>query len=255
MCKLTNSTYSYAAGRRPVAHTIHPFIQPGSIMKNLFSLCLTAISLAGFANLGFAERYSQLAVQTSDTSPMDHNTAKSYREYSPTLSVNDGEVAYIIGSFAEPKNEATFEYGNFNPSNESKALIELVVDYDKLDDNTTYAINSTFAIPGPCILRLAIRPAFKRAGLNYSGSNENYPDNSAHGNWDFGASHGSASIRITGSAQEASKKFATVIPENSPGNVNIILEQSTDLINWSAVNPGSFAPSASKRFFRVRAQE
>jgi len=46
-----------------------------------------------------------------------------------------------------------------------------------------------------------------------------------------------------------------VIPENSSGNVDIILEQSTDLINWSAVNPGSFPPSTAKRFFRVRSQE
>jgi hypothetical protein len=55
--------------------------------------------------------------------------------------------------------------------------------------------------------------------------------------------------------QEPSKKFATVIPENSPGNVSIVLEQSTDLINWTAVNPGSFPSSTTKRFFRVRAQE
>ena len=54
---------------------------------------------------------------------------------------------------------------------------------------------------------------------------------------------------------ETSKKFATVIPENSSGNISIILEQSTDLINWTAVSPGSFAPSTTKRFFRVRAEE
>ena len=56
-------------------------------------------------------------------------------------------------------------------------------------------------------------------------------------------------------ANEVTKKFATVIPENAAGNVDIILEQSTDLINWSAVNPGSFPPSTAKRFFRVRSQE
>jgi hypothetical protein len=56
-------------------------------------------------------------------------------------------------------------------------------------------------------------------------------------------------------ANEVTKKFATVIPENAAGNVDIILEQSTDLINWSAVNPGSFTPNAAKRFFRVRSEE
>ena len=59
-----------------------------------------------------------------------------------------------------------------------------------------------------------------------------------------------------GSAQAANQQNSvTVIPENSSGNVNIILEQSTDLVNWTAVDPGSFAPSTAKRFFRVRAQQ
>lgn len=51
------------------------------------------------------------------------------------------------------------------------------------------------------------------------------------------------------------KKFATVIPENSSTNVRVVLEQSTDLINWTTVNPGVFTPSTSKRFFRVRSEE
>ena len=59
-----------------------------------------------------------------------------------------------------------------------------------------------------------------------------------------------------GSAQPANQQNSvTVIPENSSGNVNVILEQSTDLVNWTAVDPGSFAPSTAKRFFRVRAQQ
>jgi hypothetical protein len=62
-------------------------------------------------------------------------------------------------------------------------------------------------------------------------------------------------IVLKAGLSDNSKKFATVIPENSSGNVDIILEQSTDLINWTAVNPGSFPPSTAKRFFRVRSQE
>ena len=52
-----------------------------------------------------------------------------------------------------------------------------------------------------------------------------------------------------------STKFATVIPENSENNVSIILEQSTDLINWTAASPGVFPPSTAKRFFRIRSEE
>jgi hypothetical protein len=47
-----------------------------------------------------------------------------------------------------------------------------------------------------------------------------------------------------------------VIPSNALGNVRIILESSSDLVNWSAADPGSYAVSgaADRRFFRVRAE-
>jgi hypothetical protein len=47
---------------------------------------------------------------------------------------------------------------------------------------------------------------------------------------------------------------AIVIPSSATGNVQIILESSTDLVNWTAANPGTYgASSATNRFFRVRA--
>jgi hypothetical protein len=64
----------------------------------------------------------------------------------------------------------------------------------------------------------------------------------------------SAILMITsdGATSGSSAKYATVIPENSQTNVNVILEQSTDLVTWTTVVPGEFPPNASKRFFRVR---
>lgn len=46
---------------------------------------------------------------------------------------------------------------------------------------------------------------------------------------------------------------AVVIPEDASGPVEIILESSTDLVNWSAANPGTYGSSTGRRFFRVRA--
>jgi len=47
---------------------------------------------------------------------------------------------------------------------------------------------------------------------------------------------------------------AVVIPSSASGNVQIILESSTDLVNWTAALPGLYGPSAAtNRFFRVRA--
>lgn len=47
---------------------------------------------------------------------------------------------------------------------------------------------------------------------------------------------------------------AIVMPASATGNVQIILESSPDLVNWTAAEPGSYGPSsATNRFFRVRA--
>jgi hypothetical protein len=47
---------------------------------------------------------------------------------------------------------------------------------------------------------------------------------------------------------------AIVIPASTTGNVQIILESSPDLVNWTAASPGIYGPSAAtNRFFRVRA--
>lgn len=47
---------------------------------------------------------------------------------------------------------------------------------------------------------------------------------------------------------------AIVIPASATGNVQIILESSPDLVNWTAASPGTYGASAgTNRFFRVRA--
>jgi len=46
---------------------------------------------------------------------------------------------------------------------------------------------------------------------------------------------------------------AVVIPEDASGPVEIVLESSTDLVNWTPANPGTYGSSTEKRFFRVRA--
>lgn len=45
---------------------------------------------------------------------------------------------------------------------------------------------------------------------------------------------------------------SVVIPADVSGPVQVILESSTDLITWTAANPGSYGSSTVKRFFRVR---
>ena len=46
---------------------------------------------------------------------------------------------------------------------------------------------------------------------------------------------------------------AVVIPSDSSGPVQIILESSEDMVNWNSANPGSYGASTNERFFRIRA--
>jgi hypothetical protein len=44
-----------------------------------------------------------------------------------------------------------------------------------------------------------------------------------------------------------------VVPADNGGPVTIVLESSTDLVNWAAALPGSYGTTTTNRFFRVRA--
>jgi hypothetical protein len=62
--------------------------------------------------------------------------------------------------------------------------------------------------------------------------------------------------KISGSLGTQSSQIplnTVVIPTDASGPVDIILESSTDLVNWTPALPGSYATSNSERFFRVRA--
>jgi hypothetical protein len=45
---------------------------------------------------------------------------------------------------------------------------------------------------------------------------------------------------------------AAVIPVDANGTFTVILESSTDLITWTAANPGDYSGNTVKRFFRTR---
>jgi hypothetical protein len=244
-------------------------------MKKFSPAFLTAIalSLTGFANLGFAERYETVIVKTDDTASMAHAAAVTYLKSSACISIQvlqipEGEVAYVFSSGAVTRpGSAVPQYIH---ENQVAWVGSLSVDVEGLDSNQTLGIDynqlgstttltgnipsTTQPISGPASVRVRIKPRSARS-TNVSNNNPPHWSYSSGNNWDFQASEGYVTFRIVGSEKEVSKKFATVIPENSSGNVDIILEQSTDLINWSAVNPGSFPPSTAKRFFRVRSQE
>jgi hypothetical protein len=251
-------------------------LNPLSLMNTsrLYRNFIFLFSLLELGSFAWGERYETVFVYSEDTEPIAHTEVRAFLESNSfistqVLSIPQGEAAYVFSVAAGEKPDGTLVYTGAK----SGAYVPyIIIDTDGLDGNTTlggwtyssvnwnttntqnqpFNISTTSPIVGPATVRIVIKPSSSRQNTYTATS---YWARSDYGNWDFKASEGFVTFRIVGSEQAPSKKFATVIPENASGNVRIVLEQSTDLINWSSANPGVFPPSTSKRFFRVRSVE
>ena len=68
---------------------------------------------------------------------------------------------------------------------------------------------------------------------------------------------GSAADSNRGIATFEVKKIGTAsppaeVPQEAGSNFDVILEQSSDLVNWTPANPGAYSGTETKRFFRTR---
>jgi len=134
---------------------------------------------------------------------------------SATLNVNTGQTARIV--FVTP----------FNCSNCGESLV-----INSMGSSNTYTASAPLVLPvivGPASITLT-------AGTF--------------------ASYLSAfcTIELSTPADSFLPTGAVVIPADSGGPVNIILESSADLINWYPSLPGAYGANYTNRFFRVRAQ-
>jgi len=59
----------------------------------------------------------------------------------------------------------------------------------------------------------------------------------------------------SGSSVNTVSAASIVVPSNAIGDVDVLLEQSNDMITWTQCLPGTYNASTQKRFFRVRAVE
>jgi hypothetical protein len=174
-------------------------------------------SLVGLGSFSYGEIFH---FRTSDTNSSEVLSSELFIEANSSL-VGDF-LSFAVSSASRPGN----------------IYLELKVDSNTwmtLFQNVGFNSSDKLTIHGPATLR-------------YRGTSVNY----------YGYHWASMLLQyqiMQEEKQAPSKKFATVIPENASGNVRIVLEQSTDLINWSSANPGVFSPSTSKRFFRVRSVE
>jgi hypothetical protein len=58
-----------------------------------------------------------------------------------------------------------------------------------------------------------------------------------------------------GSSANSVPIAAVVVPSSAVGDVDVLLEQSNDMITWTQCLPGTYNAATQKRFFRVRAVE
>ncbi len=65
---------------------------------------------------------------------------------------------------------------------------------------------------------------------------------------------GCCTIQLDTAEPYPTPSTAVVIPTDSTGPVQIILESSADMSTWTQALPGTYGSSYSNRFFRVRAQ-
>jgi hypothetical protein len=103
---------------------------------------------------------------------------------------------------------------------------------------------------GPCKVR--ITPAFNTPG--------GYLPNGYWGPIRIEQFEGICEYEITttttsNSSIQSISNTAVVVPSNAVGDVDVLLEQSNDMITWTQCLPGTYNASTQKRFFRVRAVE
>lgn len=61
-----------------------------------------------------------------------------------------------------------------------------------------------------------------------------------------------ASVTRANTAPAQTPIGAVVIPEDASGSYSVILESSSDMVTWTAANPGTYGGSETRRFFRTR---
>jgi len=258
-------------------HSRNSLLNPLSLLNTsrLFRNFIFLFSLLGLGSLAWGERYETVIVSTEDTARMTNTEAKNYLKSNTCLSgksliLQEGEIAYVFDSGAQTRPNSS---SDFNTGIKNAHVSAIFINKESLESNNSISnwnpntttwlegsstignLSSSKAIIGPATVKVFLKPWSSRIAKNKSGGAFDANQIIGESWWDFKASEGYVTFRVLGAQEAPSKKFATVIPENASTNVRVILEQSTDLINWTTAAPGVFPPSTAKRFFRVRSEE
>ncbi|NBU71972.1 MAG: hypothetical protein EBS53_11085 [Bacteroidetes bacterium] len=188
--------------------------------------------------------YAQRVVLTFQSkSARDSNPQIDYRD----LTIADGQqvqITWLAGTSGSMKAWlGEFAATPFSPIDS----LSRVQYYSQTGGTNGYYVNQA---KGPCKVR--ITPSFGPI-IEWVYGQGNIPMGwtQVEGICEYeitNISSGSASTQIIPSA-------SVVVPANAIGDVDVLLEQSTDMITWTQCLPGTYNASTQKRFFRVRAVE
>jgi hypothetical protein len=151
-----------------------------------------------------------------------------------TLSVSQsGAVEPETITVPEGKTLEVAYFSNNSTGSSNPVAVTITIDgfQFRRDDDP-----SGLFLPGPATLELSVGPGHNPSAAFNAILIYRLTDNTG-----------------TGAQQSPFSGSAVVIPEDASGPVEIILESSTDLVNWTAANPGTYGGSTERRFFRVRA--
>ena len=113
--------------------------------------------------------------------------------------------------------------------------------------NTSGILGQT--LYGPCLITIEARHTGNSLSTNNGDGNYEYSLIAFYSLEKIESEETSANVaNLVSSA-------SVVVPSNAVGDVDVLLEQSNDMITWTQCLPGTYNASTQKRFFRVRAVE
>jgi hypothetical protein len=159
---------------------------------------------------------------------------KRYAAESFTTNIVAGQKFKLINIYTNQGNLgiSTNCYADFRPEN-----------------STNYFLcKDAYEVEGPVVVRLVLPESSEWMTVHAE------PNKKSTALFSFEINPNS-SLQQSSTTNTTVPTSAVVVPSNAVGDVDVLLEQSNDMITWTQCLPGTYNASTQKRFFRVRAVE
>ena len=207
-------------------------------MKNKFNTILAIVLIVftvGFAKSARAGIYTFTATVNNSVSTVNTFLTSSN---STTITIGTNTTALI-----RHLHETTSYVGTGGVSGGGYLTINYNGIESKYTESTISAVNNQPIVIGPATITLT---AVVTTHSNQTGGNYNIT----------GQDNMICTVEtnlLPANVSSVVPANSVVIPSDATGPVQILLESSSDLVNWIASTPGTYGNTYSNRFFRVRA--